>query len=69
MLFSATWIQPEIIILSKDSQIKTNIICYYILYEHEPICEIQTHGHRELVYGCQGGGMGEEGVRGWGKQM
>ena len=59
MLFSATWMQPEIIMLSKDSQRKTNTICYYILYEHEPICEIQTHGHRALVYGCQRGRMGE----------
>ena len=58
MLFSATWMQPEIIILSEDSQRKTNIICYYILYEQEPICEIQTHGHREHVYGCQGEGIG-----------
>ena len=30
MLFAATWMDPEIIILSEVRQRKTNIICYHL---------------------------------------
>ena len=33
MPFAATWMDTEIIILSKVSQTKTNIICYHLYVE------------------------------------
>ena len=58
---------------TKRSQRKTNhmISCmWHLKYgTNEPIYETETDRHREQTCGCQGEGLGRDGVGGWGQQM
>ena len=63
MLFTTTWIDLEIIILSEVSQAKTNIIgyCLYVHSEEKndtnklTYKKKHTHRHRKQIYDYQGG--------------
>ena len=65
--FAATWMQPEIIILSevsqkeKDKYRMISLICgiYNMTQMNLSTKQKQTHGHREQTCSCQGGGAGE----------
>ena len=48
MPFAATWVDLEIIILIKESQTKTNIICYHL---HVKILKNDTN---EFIYKTKG---------------
>ena len=76
MPFAATWMQLEIIILSKSERQILYDITYMknLKYDtNEPILSVkhkQNHGHREQTGGCQGGGEQErDGLEVWGQQM
>ena len=64
MPFAATWIQPEIIMLSevsqkeKDKYHMISFICgiYNMTQVNLPMKQKQTHRHREQTCSCQGGG-------------
>ena len=64
MLFAATWMGIEIIILSEVSQTKINII-YHLNVETKKMIQMnlftkqkQTHRHRKQSYGYQRGREG-----------
>ena len=61
MLFAATWMDLEIIILSEVSQTKTNIVWYCLYVESKKndtenlfTKQKSTHGHRKQIYGTKG---------------
>ena len=61
--FAATWMQPEIIILSEVSQRKTNIIWHHLYVKSKKMIQMnlfmkQTHRHRKQTYGYQRGKVG-----------
>ena len=64
MPFAATWMEPDILILSEISQKdKYHVIAliWDLIYgTNEPIYRTETHGHGEQTCGCQGrrGGSG-----------
>ena len=62
MLFAATWMDLEIIILSEANLRKTNIIWYHLYVESKKTIQMnlftkqkQTHRHRKQTYGYQRG--------------
>ena len=62
MPFAATWMDPEIFILSEVRQRKRNIPYTQNLKindTNEPIKQKETHKLREWTYGCQGKNAGE----------
>ena len=65
MPFAATWVDLEIIILSKVSQRRRNIVWHPLYVEssviHRNLFTKETH--REQIYGCQEEGSGEGIVR------
>ena len=71
MPFAATWMEPEILILSEVSQkdkYRTTSLVSGIYSTNEPIEKRQTHGHGEpQTCGCQGQGreLDGRGVWGW----
>ena len=64
MLFTARWMELEIIILSEVSQKKKDkyhvisLICGISNMTQMNLSMKQTHRHRELIYGCPGLGKG-----------
>ena len=43
MPFAATWMDPEIIILSEISQTKTNITCYHLYVEPKKLIQMNLY--------------------------
>ena len=73
MLFAATWIDLEIIILGevgqkeKDKYHMISLICgmtHTMTQMNLSTKQKQTHRHREQTCGCQGGGVWGEGLFG-----
>ena len=59
MLFAATWMDLEIVILSEVNQTKTNIIWSHLYVESKKMIQMnlfakQTPRHRKQTYGYQG---------------
>ena len=68
MPFAVTWMDLEIIILTKVRQKKTNIIWYCLYVESKKMVQMnlftkqkQTHKHRKQTHGYQRGKGGGEG--------
>ena len=64
MPFAATWMDTEIVILSKTSQTKTNPIWYHLYVESKKMIQVnlftkhkQTHRHRKM-HGYRRGKLG-----------
>ena len=68
MPFAATWMDPEITILSEISQRKTNVIWYHLYVDSKNIIQRnlftkqkQTHGLQKQTSGYQRGKVKREG--------
>ena len=48
MPFAATWMDPEIIILSEVSQRKTNILCFHLYVEYKKMIQMNLFTEQKL---------------------